>query len=142
MSRISGKQVIGAIPVGGILHWHKSFSNVPALPPEFLECNGQTISDLESPFDGQTVPDINGSGGQPRFLRGKTSSGGTGGQDSLTHSHSPSLSLSTSLVSICTGSSASISAVSAVFVASNSICQVTLSTLPSYFEATAIMRIK
>jgi len=66
-------------PIGSILPFHKSFNNTPSLPENWVECNGQTINDSESPYDGQTVPDLNG---EQRFIRGSKSSGGTGGRRS------------------------------------------------------------
>ena len=66
------------IPVGIILPWHKSMTGVPNLPPEWLECNGQTISDVASPMNGQAVPDLNNqvySGGRGYYLRGGATSG-------------------------------------------------------------------
>lgn len=55
----------------------------PFLPPGFVECNGQTLSDAESPFNGLVIPDLNS--GSNRFLRGSLTSGTTGG--AATHSH-------------------------------------------------------
>jgi len=60
------------VPVGGIIAWHKSLTGTPSLPGNFVECNGQTISDNDSPYDGATIPDLNGDA---RFLRGGSSSG-------------------------------------------------------------------
>lgn len=89
----------GLVPVGAIVAWHKSFSNTPSLPSEFMECNGQQVTDAGSVYYGQTLPDLNGD---ERFLRGSSSSGTeqsgatarpstafqTGYQDaSHTHSH-------------------------------------------------------
>jgi microcystin-dependent protein len=54
---------------------------VPALPAEWVECNGQVLSDSGSPLDGQTIPNLNVV---QRFLRGATTSGGTGGEDAHT----------------------------------------------------------
>lgn len=59
-------------PIGAIMALHKDLSGVPALPGKWLECNGQTISDSESPLNGQTLPDLNG---ENRFLRGGSTSG-------------------------------------------------------------------
>jgi hypothetical protein len=74
------------IPIGGVLPWLKSLSGCPVLPSVFVECNGQTISDAASPFNGQTLPNLNASGGgNPSFLRGATASGGTGGGETHTH---------------------------------------------------------
>lgn len=69
---------VGALPVGGVAAWLKSFPNTPALAAEFAECNGQVLSDAASPYDGATLPDLNG---QERFLRGAATSGTLGGQD-------------------------------------------------------------
>lgn len=41
----------------------------------WAECNGQTLNDVESPLNGITIPDLNGDN---NFLRGSTTSGGTG----------------------------------------------------------------
>lgn len=61
-----------SVPVGGIIAWHKSLVGCPTLPEQFEECNGQVINDTDSPFDGQTLPDLNGDA---RFLRGGAVSG-------------------------------------------------------------------
>jgi len=74
------------VPVGTIMAWAKSMTNAPALPRGWVECNGQPIEDPQSPFVGQSVPDLNGAteeGG--RFLRGAAASGAKGG--STTHTH-------------------------------------------------------
>ncbi len=64
---------IRSAPVGGIIAWHKNLGpGAPALPPGWLECNGQTVSDADSPFNGITLPDLNGGA---RFLRGSGTSG-------------------------------------------------------------------
>ena len=60
------------VPVGAIIPWVKDLTNTPSLPEGWVECNGQTLSDTESVYDGQTIPDLNSSN---RFLRGNTSSG-------------------------------------------------------------------
>jgi hypothetical protein len=72
----------GVVPVGAVVAWMKSFPNTPALPLDFVECNGQTVNDAMSPYNGQAIPDLNG---QQRFLRGAASSGATGGSDTHTH---------------------------------------------------------
>ena len=52
----------------------------------WVECNGQTLADAASVYDGQTIPNLNSfGGGTKRFLRGSTSSGNLGGSES--HSH-------------------------------------------------------
>lgn len=83
-----------AAPVGTVTAWHKDFANTPALPAGWAECNGQTLNNADSPYDGQTLPDLNGNN---RFLRGNGTSGGTGGSSTValsvselpshTHSH-------------------------------------------------------
>ena len=62
----------GFVPIGAILPWHKSFTNTPALPSGFVECNGQTLSDAGSVYNGQTIPNLNGDA---RFIRGGSTSG-------------------------------------------------------------------
>ena len=77
---------VGVVPIGSVLPWLKSYTNTPTLPDKFVECNGQTLSDADSPFNGQVIPNLNN---ENRFLRGNTVSGDTGGNDShtLTHAH-------------------------------------------------------
>ena len=40
-------------PIGSVLAWLKSFTNTPALPDGFVECNGQALSDSDSPYNGK-----------------------------------------------------------------------------------------
>lgn len=73
-------------PIGTIQAWHADAAGTPALPDGWVECNGQTLSDSRSPFDGETIPDLNGATEAARlFLRSNTTSGGTGG--AATHGH-------------------------------------------------------
>lgn len=69
----------GNLPLGTVLAWHKSFNNTPNLPDGWVECNGQTLSDPASPYDGQTIPDLNNRknawNSKGSFLRGDTTSG-------------------------------------------------------------------
>jgi hypothetical protein len=69
------------VPIGAVLPWFKDTPGVPALPSNFVECNGQVLADAESPLDGQTMPDANT--GAARFIRGGLTSGVTGGIDSF-----------------------------------------------------------
>lgn len=70
-----------ADPIGTIKAWHKAGLggiSAPALTDGWVECNGQTLSDVDSMWDGEVVPDLNGdvhgtAGG--RFLRGRATSG-------------------------------------------------------------------
>jgi hypothetical protein len=74
-------------PIGSVMAWLKSFTNTPqTLPAGFVECNGQVLSDGDSVYNGQTLPDLNGDN---QFLRGNSTSGGTGGAETnnLAHTH-------------------------------------------------------
>ena len=83
------RAVVGTVPVGGIVSWLKNYTNVPSLPDEYVECNGQTLTDAQSVFNGQVIPLLNGTtDDDKRFLRGATTSGGVGGSSSVSHSHS------------------------------------------------------
>lgn len=64
-----------AVPIGAILPWLKSFTNTPSLPTGFVECDGSVLSDADSVYNGETLPDLNGN----EFVRGAATSGGTGG---------------------------------------------------------------
>lgn len=57
---------------------------MPRLPDAWVECNGQTISDTDSPLNGKTIPDLNGNN---YFLRGSSTSGTTGGSATMAHTH-------------------------------------------------------
>ena len=117
---------VGVVPIGGLVAWLKSFPNTPSLPSGFIECNGQLLTDPNSPYEGQTIPNLNGaSAGTQRFLRGATTSGTTGGSETHTHT----------LDSI--GSSPSTGPYSIGELTTNST-----STLPSYYEVVWIMRVK
>lgn len=65
------------VPIGAVIAWFKNTPGVPALPPNFVECNGQLLTDPESLLDGQLMPDLNT--GIERFIRGNLVSGLTGG---------------------------------------------------------------
>lgn len=69
------------MPIGTIMAWHKSLpgSPGPTLPDGWVECNGQTLNDPLSPYNGEVIPDLNNPQ-DPRhtkgsFLRGHTESG-------------------------------------------------------------------
>lgn len=73
-------------PIGAILPWAKTLTGVPALPANYHECDGSVLSDAGSPLNGQTLPNLNGTtDADKRFLRGATTSGGTGG--TYQHNH-------------------------------------------------------
>ena len=119
---------IGNVPIGAVISWLKSFPGTPALPGDnsYVECNGQTINDTDSPLDGQTIPDLNGSIGTQKFLRGSTSSGSTGGSELHIHS------ISSGANQKGPGNNPDVTS----FNTNNSV------TLPSYYEVVWIMRVK
>jgi len=107
----------GSYPIGAVIGWAKSFTSVPSIPQGWKECDGTSISDSESPMNGQVAPSMNS--GTQRFLRGADTSGGTGGAE--THSH-------------LQGSGG---------VASNATHALsTESNLPPYYEIVWVIRIK
>lgn len=78
----------GGVPVGGIMDWMPPAADAP-LPDGFLICNGQTVDDPRSPFDGMALPDFN-----ERYAFGTTDpalAGQTGGSSDTAaagaHSH-------------------------------------------------------
>ena len=99
----------------------------PELPDNWLECNGQTVSDADSPYNGATLPDLNASSGTARFLRGAISSGATGGSETHSHTISP----------VSRYNESNIQEIIYSPTATGST-----STLPSYFEIVWIMRVK
>lgn len=75
----------GIVPVGSIMAWYKSLKGTPDLPDGWMECDGSLIRDAESPYNGQTIPDLNG---EERFLRGTSGKSGVMQQDALQgHKH-------------------------------------------------------
>lgn len=120
------------VPVGAILSWAKTITGVPSLPSNFVQCDGQTLSDADSPIDGQVIPDLNGG---DRFLRGASSSGATGGEDTTAnHTHVVSK----------PGVEASGTGATGYTGQTNATAQSngTHSNLPSYYAVVWIMRIK
>ena len=73
------------VPIGAIIPFLKSLTGAPDVPSGFVECNGQEISDVESPFNEVTIPDLNGDG---RVLYGNATSGSIKTEDFMpSHSH-------------------------------------------------------
>ena len=70
-------------PIGAVIAWLKSFTNTPNLPDGWVECDGSVLSDADSVYNGQTLPDLNGG----EFLEGRATSGDTGGSATMSHSH-------------------------------------------------------
>lgn len=60
------------LPIGAIIAWHKNLTGTPALPAGWVECNGGTLDNPDSPLHGQSIPNLNGD---KRFLRGGSASG-------------------------------------------------------------------
>ena len=113
------------IPIGGIIAWVNNIPGMPSLPAGWVQCNGQTLVDPESPLNGQVIPDLNG---ENRFLRGNTVSGTTGGSD--THRHS----FSTTDDANSVGNTYS-------FASPNNLTKYS-SSLPPYFDVIWIIKIK
>jgi hypothetical protein len=87
-SLIFERSVAEEMPIGTLEAHLKSYTNTPTYSNKWVECNGQTLSDAESPYNGQVIPNLNGFGGATkRLLRGHTSSGATGGADTNNHGH-------------------------------------------------------
>jgi hypothetical protein len=73
--------------VGSIVAWHKNIGlTALTLPDGWVECNGGTVSDTDSPIHGETIPDLNGG---TRFLRGGATSGAFQADAFRSHSHTP-----------------------------------------------------
>ena len=94
----------------------------------WVECNGQTLSDANSTFNGYVIPDLNASSGTARFLRGSQTSGTIGGTETHTHT-TPS------------GAEDDGGVCFSRFAASSTATGAT-STLPSYYEVVFILRVK
>ncbi len=85
-SATAAQSAPGVVPIGSIVAWHRDLPYTPSLPDGWVECNGQTLNDSDSPLDGQTIPDLNGEG---RFLRGGPSSGLLEDDQFEAHDHGP-----------------------------------------------------
>jgi hypothetical protein len=121
------------VPIGGVIGWLMSLTNTPALPAGYVQLNGQVLTDALSPYNGQTLPNLNT--GTQRFLRGASTSGGTGGSD--THTHPLTISLSTGLCGTAFGANNVIQTASLV----NATVTGSTSTLPSYYQVVWVMRV-
>lgn len=123
-------------PIGSVLAWLKSLgtTHTPSLPDGWVECNGQTLSDSDSPYNGDTIPDLNGSSGTQKFLRGATASGGTGGADTINIAHSHAVTNTYKRYPETFYDSGGLS--------TNSQLSSAQSILPTYYEVVWIMRVK
>lgn len=121
------------VPVGTILMWAKSITGVPALPDGWLECDGSTVSDADSPINGQAVPDL--QTGNP-FIRGSTTSGSTGG--SASHTHTLSTSSGNSIIDASSGDTHVLSGTAGSLKGTTNA----QTNTPSYYEVVFIIKIK
>lgn len=77
-----------SIPIGMIMFFYEQITEAdgdPKDPPNsdiWLFCDGSTISDSDSPLDGQKIPDL-----RNYFLKGSETYGLTGGQSTLNIQH-------------------------------------------------------
>lgn len=71
-------------PIGTIVAWHKSLTGTPTLPDGWVQCDGQTLRDSASPYNGQVIPNLNG---EARFLRGGATSGVAQADQFQDHGH-------------------------------------------------------
>jgi hypothetical protein len=71
-------------PLGTIRAWHEDMTGMPSnmISAFWKSCEGAAISDAESPFNGQNLPDLNTT---QSFLRGSTTTGTVAGADTHTH---------------------------------------------------------
>lgn len=140
-ANVAGRQ--GEVPIGGIISWYKALIGVGSqLPDGYVECNGQVLSDPESPLTGQTIPDINGSiSAQQNFIRHGTaaSASAAGNADAVTSV--PAVSLSNSSTSFTSPGGSGLSVITAVNMTVNgAACQSQI--LPKYFLVVAVMRVR
>lgn len=111
--------------------------STPYLPVNWLEANGQTVSDSESPYNGVALPDLISPNS---FFRCSSTSGATGGSNSHTHSvpyggWSSSAGWSSGVLSAGINSGGN-----EVMTGNNTTGST--STLPTYYEIVPIIRIK
>lgn len=118
--------------VGMIKAWHEDMTGMPSnmLTAFWYDCEGSAISDTESPFNGQNLPDLNTTS---RFLRGDDTTGDTSGADTHSHSHSHALNDDGNTTATGTGKATR---------SSTDTDATAGSTLPAYFEVKWIMKVK
>ena len=118
-------------PIGTIIGWAKNFTGVPSIPDGWVRCEGQVLSDSESIFDGQTMPDLNVTS---RFLRGNSTSDTTEG---AIHTHTGTTG-GPSATSICASGAVS----RASFTHTHSFTTDHADQIPPYYNVVFIIRIK
>lgn len=96
--QLANNDIFSLAPVGAIIAWDKSATGTPQiLSSNWVECNGQTLSDPGSPFNGQVIPNLNGAAAganspnlarkEQMFLRGGTTSSTGQDYDTKAHNH-------------------------------------------------------
>lgn len=62
------------VPIGSVIGYYTNlYTNPPAsLPKGWVSCNGQTLYDIDSPFNGKIIPNLNADS---RILKGNSVSG-------------------------------------------------------------------
>ncbi|KKM61308.1 hypothetical protein LCGC14_1533050 [marine sediment metagenome] len=140
-------------PIGSIVAWAKTLAGVPALPAGWVQCDGQVLSDADSLLDGTTIPDLNGNN---QFMRGNSTSGATGGSETMAHTHTiPGLLFeddlqvdNSSLVTTASGDDADVVITSSGVGVGTDIARLTTSgasnaeNRPPFYNVVWIMRIK
>ncbi|VVB59068.1 Uncharacterised protein [Candidatus Anstonella stagnisolia] len=134
-----------APPIGSIVAWLKSYTNaISSLPAGFVECNGQTLSDADSPLNGDTIPNLNNaSAAGVKYLKGNTTSGGTGG--AVTHTHSVDCGTSTNASNSNTSNGPGSPSNHPIVAHNHSGCTlayVAANNEPPYYDVVFIMRVK
>ena len=85
---ITNVAVAGVVPIGSVIDWWRPNSTF-SVPTGYKICDGTTIADPDSPYDGNVVPNL-----LNRFVRGVTDPnliGTTGGADDHGHTGSTSV---------------------------------------------------
>ena len=73
------------MPIRATIPWDKTLTGTPALPDGWVECNGQTIDDAESDYNGETIRNLNGNS---NVIKGGATSGDATTEDFLpSHTH-------------------------------------------------------
>lgn len=128
---------VPGVPIGAIIAWAKTLSGAPILPDNFVQCDGQTLSDGDSPFNGQTIPSLNAG---LRFLRGNTTSGGTGGSETHVHTN-PTTAVPSATTTVTDDGSNQVTIATGTHTHTQGDSG-SFSTLPTYYQVVWIMRIK
>ena len=125
-----------ALPIGSLMAWAKTITGVPALPSGWVQCDGQVLSDADSPLNGQTMPALNAAN---KFIRGNATSGGTGGADTHTHTFSFSTDAASGTAAQGGSSTVKYSSTHSHTVAGTSIAA---NNLPPYYGVVWVIRVK